>query len=979
RTTGAFSFTLNPTGAVETIAHNTTVTDTITFTATDGHGDSAVSTVNIVVSAPAETVTATMGSTTVADDMVANGTLAATGDSDDPVTISAINEGTSHSTVGGGNVTLTDSFGTLVVNQVTGAYSFTLNETPTGAVETLAAGATVIETLTYTASDGHGDTGLATLQVTITVPTEVVNATISSTTVVDETKDVGTGTLSERDDALTALGVSSSSGTTTTANGLTTITDQFGTLVVKLATGAYTFTLNESTTGAVETLAHGATALDSFTFTVQDGHGDTGTATLSITVSAAAETVNATITSATVVDETQVSATGTMSAGDDPVSLIAVGNSAAPAGGTLTVSDSFGTLVVNQANGAYTFTLNATGSVETVAHGTSVIDSFTFTVADGHGDTGTATLHISVSAPAEALTATVTPSTLVDDSAVTVVNGALSANGALLTAPANTEDQIMVTTVAGGTNATAPVIGGGTVTVTDTFGTLLVNETTGSYTFTLNPNGGIETVTAGTTVIDSFNLSIHDGHGDTGTGVLKITLSAPAEVVTATAAAGTVVDDKTGSNTGTLHAAAQDGEDAVHLATVSGGTSALAPVIAGGIITFTDAFGTLLVNQTSGAYTFTLNDSANGAVETVTAGTSVNDSFIFTAIDGHGDTATSTLTIHVSAPAEPLAAVVSGSAVTDDTSVFSSGSATINGGAPNAEDHVSVFSVFGGTGFSTTVTNAGNIVITDQEGALTINQTTGAYVFALKDSAADALTAGTTFTETFTEVFKDGHGDQSTGGQFTIIISAPKEAITATETATPHASDDGAGETSAVTGTVTVNQIDDFSATNTVHVTSITGQAANGAGGSSVSGSQLVITDGFGTFKIDQAPGGGGLLNTAFTLNPAGLVENIAAGGSVLDTFTVNFADTNGDTGSTTVNVLISAAAEPLNSTMNEINVAVDVPGPQGNPFNVLTDIRNANPGHDDPLHVNLATLTLRAWIRREMQIRSRKPRRQPR
>src|SRR5579872_350250 len=377
----------------------------------------------------------------------------------------------------GGFLTLTDSFGTLVVNDATGAYTFTLNESATGAVEHVRAGTTALDSFTFTITDGHGDSGSAVLTISASAAGEPVTAIAATATLVDDQTVSATGVLSaagDADDAVAIGAISGGTGTVTTiANaGVLTLTDSFGTLLVNEASGAYTFTLNESATGAAEHLRAGTTALDTFTFTAVDGHGDAATSTLRISVSAAAEPVQATLAALSVADDTHSAATGSVVTGsDEAVSVTAVNGTAASTNGIVTVSDRFGTLVVNEATGAYTFTLNesGTGAVEALKAGATALDSFIFTVADGHGDTGAATLHVTVSAPAEAVSASASAVTVIDEKADTGT-GTFAASG---------DDPVSLTAVNG-----MAVAAGGTLTVTDIFGTLVVNQATGAYTFT---------------------------------------------------------------------------------------------------------------------------------------------------------------------------------------------------------------------------------------------------------------------------------------------------------------------------------------------------------------------------------------------------------------------------------------------------------------------------------------------------------------
>ena len=69
-----------------------------------------------------------------------------------------------------------------------------------------------------------------------------------------------------------------------------TLTGSLGGKLVMAADGSYTY--DPASIPTIETLALG-THLETFSYTVSDGHGDTATSTLTITVTIAPETVTA--------------------------------------------------------------------------------------------------------------------------------------------------------------------------------------------------------------------------------------------------------------------------------------------------------------------------------------------------------------------------------------------------------------------------------------------------------------------------------------------------------------------------------------------------------------------------------------------------------------------------------------------------------------------------------------------------------------
>ncbi|WP_292040150.1 putative Ig domain-containing protein [Massilia sp. UBA6681] len=99
-----------------------------------------------------------------------------------------------------------------------------------------------------------------------------------------------------------------------------------------------------------------------------------------------------------------------------------LGADAEDGGATLTIRGKYGSLVVNKATGAYTYTVEqGNPDVEALNLGSSLADSFNYTVVDGSGLTDTAVLTVSVNGANDAPTVNASPSvTVLEDMAANI-------------------------------------------------------------------------------------------------------------------------------------------------------------------------------------------------------------------------------------------------------------------------------------------------------------------------------------------------------------------------------------------------------------------------------------------------------------------------------------------------------------------------------------------------------------------------------
>ena len=148
-----------------------------------------------------------------------------------------------------------------------GSYSYTLDN---AAVQSLAAGETRVDLVTYRVTDVDGDSDTATLEITVEGRNDDPTASDVTATVGED----GPGTL-----------IAGSFGDVDASDVLSIGIDTTGTLGTVTDNGDGTFFYDPA--GRFEALVEGETAIDSFTYTVDDGNGGTATARVDVTIEGA--------------------------------------------------------------------------------------------------------------------------------------------------------------------------------------------------------------------------------------------------------------------------------------------------------------------------------------------------------------------------------------------------------------------------------------------------------------------------------------------------------------------------------------------------------------------------------------------------------------------------------------------------------------------------------------------------------------------
>ncbi|GET24068.1 S-layer family protein [Prolixibacter sp. NT017] len=456
---GNWTYTLDE-SKVQSLAAGATVTDTHTYTATDG------TTQQITI-----TITGTDDPPVLAGTFTGSVTEGNTGDS--PVTatgtlsISDVDAATSPSFADEASTVGDNGYGSFVL--VSGTWTYTLDESK---VQSLAAGATVTDTHTYTATDGT--TQQITITITGTDDPPVVSGTFAGSVTegnIGDSPVTATGTLSISDvDAATSPSF---------ADEASTVGDNgYGSFV--LASGTWTYTLDES---KVQSLAAGATVTDRHTYTATDG--TTQQITITITGTDDPPVVSGTFAGSVTegnIGDSPVTATGTLSISD-----VDAATSPSFADEASTVGDNgYGSFVL--ASGTWTYTLDES-KVQSLAAGATVTDRHTYTATDG------TTQQITIT-----ITGTDDPPVLAGTFTGSVTEGNIGDSPVTATGTLSISDVDA---------ATSPSFADEASTVGDNgYGSFVLAS--GTWTYTLDESK-VQSLAAGATVTDTHTFTATDG------------------------------------------------------------------------------------------------------------------------------------------------------------------------------------------------------------------------------------------------------------------------------------------------------------------------------------------------------------------------------------------------------------------------------------------------------------------------------------
>ena len=487
---GDGTFRYDPGAQFQALGTGAGVTDSFVYTLSDGQGGSDTATVTITINgvndAPVASDDAGVGFTTDQDSAFTTANVLAN-DHDaenDPLSIVSI-----------------DTTGTL--GQVTDNGDGTFAYDPGGEFDFLGVGQTAGDTFTYTVGDGNGGTDTATVTVTVTGLNDSPTAQDAS---FGTTEDAPLGgSLASRASDPDGNDLLIFSAGNTSARGAA---------VTLKANGSFTY--DPTVSGALQALLPGQSLADTFTYTVTDGGGKTAVATVTINVSGVNDAPTA----------QSDSFSGILEDSSNNVLNVLANDSTAPESGeTLTITSvgptSAGGTVVNEASRLkYTPAPNFFGT-----------ETWSYTIADGHGGSGTATVSVAVTPQND-------PPTANDDSFGFVSNTGPHVLGVLANdtfAPDVGESLTIVSTSTPNRGGTVVNQGGQLLytpptgmqgQVTETF-TYTIDDGTGltdTATVTINLTGFLPSSLLGNAFIDTDRDSLRDS-GERGIGDVNVTLT----------------------------------------------------------------------------------------------------------------------------------------------------------------------------------------------------------------------------------------------------------------------------------------------------------------------------------------------------------------------------------------------------------------------------------------------------------------------
>lgn len=764
-----------------------------------------------------------------------------------------------------GFVTAEGKYGYLVVDPVTGKYTYTLyngeNGKP-GTVQDLAEGQTVKEDFDVMLNGKETDSKI-TITIHGTNDAPVIDS-YQNMTIQEGDDGLGnlttSGTLKAHDiDKLLGTdGKPLPEGTETSTlkyyfeGGNNTLTTKYGTVTLtfdKDGNCTYTYTTGKGTTALPDHLPKGESLPDSFIIYVRDAHGEVVKQEITVTINGTnhGPEVVPGEHALNVVEDVTVSQEGNLNdiiKDDEGLNNL---HFSINGKGTV-VEGEYGTLHIDPATGKYIYTLNnADPEVQGLDAKSSIAETFTITVTDKHGETTTVDVTVNVKGTDD------TPE-LTLGKVLSVREGDADAVGDTAVGfDKDIADQGHLTYSFGKDADGNPL-----TEITNEYGTFTIDPTTGAYTFTLdNTSETVLKMAAGRLYETSIMVTVTDTSGLSATKELVVNIEGTntAPVITSgehgviiANPAPLVEDGGVSKVTGQVTAREYDEGDHVVAFKFVNDKGEL-------VDSLTGKYGTISIDK-DGNYTYTFN---NGQAQHLGAGEMAAEHFNVVAVDTYGAQTTTPSDLQIQIQGTNDAPVITSPTPVLNLTELASGQAEITGTITfNDADKKADGTFYDTHTFSVRPAGAAEAengaAAEGKYGTLTIDEH-GNYKYTL---TSDALGEGDKYTETFTVTVDDGNGGKATQ-TITVNLTGTNDAPVITESHT-----DNGTTGSFIFTDADVKADGSFYDTHSFAI-SVDGKA-HGVTLDSTGTHGTVTIDGLGTFELTQ--GDGGNWHYAFTASP---------------------------------------------------------------------------------------------------------------
>ena len=459
-------------------------------------------------------------------------------------------------------------------------------------------------------------------------------------------------------------------------------------------------------------------------------------------------------------DDTFAESTAALSASDrdsgQTLSYSVNGASAdtSKSGYTHSLAGDYGTIYVNSSNGNYVYVPNKS-SIEALGASDTQTDQFTFNVSDGTADQSQ-TLTASISGANDTpILAAATGFSFTD----TASDDTFSASTNALSATDADTGASLTYSITDGSADTS--LSGYTHSKQGSYGTLYINASSGSYTFTPSDNA-IEA--ASSSVNDQFTVSVSDGTSSVSQTVTASITGVNDTPTMADLAALTYIDtaDDDSFASSTVTRIRAEDRDSGQTFTYGINSGSADTSLANFTHSLAGTYGRLYINASSGDYTYVPDDTAiEGLTNTQT------DTFTLSSSDGT-ETVTKSLTATITGVNDaPVFSSISAISLTDTSAddTFSDTSATLP--VTDRDNGQTLTYTLRGSSADTSRSGYTHSRATTY-GSLFINSGTGAYIFVPSERAVESLSSGSV-SEDFQIVVSDG--DLSAGQSLIVNVS----------------------------------------------------------------------------------------------------------------------------------------------------------------------------------------------------------------